>query len=295
MRKILENTSFIFGIAIIIGLIFPLFSPMTAGLIVPLLILVMTISLGHVKLSLKEMKRDMPLSIKAFLLNYGLLSGITILLSFMFIQNPDYLAGFVIMAAIPPAIAVVPFTYLLRGESRTSVGGAILCYVLALAVTPIITLTFVGFAVDVFEIMKILAVFILLPLLLSRYVQRLPGTVMNNRKIIVNVSYFIINYSIIGLNQSVIVSEVFSIIPLLIVNFLAVFVPGLIVYGISSRMHVKTERVISYTLFASLKNGGLAATIAILLLSPAASLPGAVHGAFTIAFFMLLGRLVRRR
>ena len=44
------------------------------------------------------------------LMNYGLLGGLLLGLNFALIRDDTLRAGFVIMAAVPPAVAVIPFT-----------------------------------------------------------------------------------------------------------------------------------------------------------------------------------------
>ena len=90
-------------------------------------------------------------------------------------------------------------------------------------------------------------------------------------------------------------SDPVALWPILLVNFLTVFVPGTLIYFTAEKFGASKERRMSYTLFSSIKNGGMAATLAIILLTPAASLPGALHGPFTIGFFIILEFLSRRR
>ncbi len=291
---ILENTSVFFIAAIIIGLVYPNFSGFTGQYIILFFIVAATLSLTHLNLTRKDTRENASASLKAVLLSYGLLTGVTILAAYMLVPDPEHFAGFIVMAAAPPAVAVIPFTYLLKGNTKIALGGELLNYLLALALAPLITIIFLGSAVDVFEIMKALSLIIILPLIISRGLINHPHSLDSLQKITVNFCFGFINYSVIGLNHASIFTDAMAIWPILIVHFLTVFGAGTLVYVAGRRMRVKKETCIPYTLFGAFKNGGMSATLAILLISPAASLPAALHGAFTISFFVLLGYLVRR-
>lgn len=292
--RLLENTAVFFTVPILIGLIYPDLSSTTGTYIIPFFIVAATLSLTHLKIHRKDIKRNAPVSLKAVLLTYGLLSSATIIFAYLLLPNTDYFTGFVILAAAPPAVAIIPFTYLLKGDSKASLGGELLSYLLALGFAPMITLLFLGQSVNIFEIVKTLSLIIILPLLLSRLLIRHPHSTDRYQKIIVNFCFGFITYSIIGINQHLILAEPLSLIPIFFVHTLAIFIPGTGIYLLGRKMGVEKERCISYTLFSSIKNGGMTATLALLIFTPAASIPGALHGPFTIAFFLFFEQLLRR-
>ncbi len=292
--KVLENTPMFFIVAIILGLVYPNFADALSGYIILFFIIAATLSLTHLKITKKDVNENASSSIKTVLLSYGLLSGLTLLTAYLLVPNPDHLAGFIIMAAAPPAVAIIPFTYLLRGNSKIALGGELLNYILALALAPLITLFFLGSSVDIFEILKTLILIIILPLMLSRILINHPHSLDSLQKIIVNFCFAFINYIVIGLNQAVIFSDPAALWPVLFVHLLTVFGAGTLVYLAGRRLNVSKDRCIPYTLFGAIKNGGMSATIAIIIISPAASLPAALHGIFTISFFIMFEYLVRR-
>lgn len=52
--------------------------------------------------------------------------------------------GFVLLVAVPPAIAVIPFTDFLRGNTTFSLLATVACYLWALIITSLIALAFLG-------------------------------------------------------------------------------------------------------------------------------------------------------
>jgi len=290
----LERNELVFFPAIILGLLLPQLSQLLSVYIIPLLVLAMSFSLIQMKFSRDDIASSLPSSIKSFALNYAFLSVFLIAAAYLLIQEPDYFAGFVVLAAVPPAVAVIPFTYLLRGDAKTSLGGEVLCYFLSLIAAPLITLAFLGFMVDIFEIIRILALVILLPLAISIVLRMVPEGILSVRKSVVNLSLGIIIYAIIGLNQAAIFTDTAALIPVFSLLFIKTFVLGVLVFYLFKRFGVSLERNISYTLFSIYKNGGMASAITIVLISAAASLPAALQSIFTFSFLPFFGFLIRR-
>ena len=284
----LENTTLVFLLAIVLGLLYPQLSAGLEGYIILLLVVAMSLSLVSVTFSRNDMQSGAGASLRSFLLNYGFLSASILLLAYLLVPNPEYFAGFVIMAAVPPAVAVVPFTYLLRGDSKASLGGEVLCYLLSLVAAPIITLSILGFMVDAVEMLKTLLLVIVVPLVLSRILLRLPKRHLSFKTSVINVCFAAITYCVIGLNQPMIVGNAFSLAPLVFILLLTSFGTGSFIYVVSKRFGTGKERAVSYALFGSLKNGGMTAVFAMTLVSAAASLPAALHSFFTVFFFMFL-------
>lgn len=285
MRRYLENTSLLFSIAVILGLVFPGLAGPFSPAITPLLMIVMCLSMRQMAFSRRDLRSNYKPSLIAFMLNYVLLTGLVILLAYWLIPDPDYFAGFVFCAAVPPAVAALAYTYLLGGHMKTSLGAEVLGYLLALILTPLITIAFLGSSVNVYVILQMLVVLIIFPLIVSRILIRIPDSYFSGSRSIINVCLFVVNYILIGLNQAALVNEFMMLLPLFFIVIVRTFGTGLSVYFISKRLGVEKARAISYSLFSSYKNSGIAAAFALVLFSTAATLPAAIGsmiGVFSI-------------
>jgi BASS family bile acid:Na+ symporter len=73
------------------------------------------------------------------------------------------------MAAIPSAVAVLPFTYLLKGEMMVSLIGSASLYLLALIVVPLISFQFLEVGrIEPLKLISVLVQMILIPFIVSR-------------------------------------------------------------------------------------------------------------------------------
>jgi len=108
-------------------------------------------------------------SLGGIAMNYVLLAGFILGLNFLLIRDEALRSGFIILAAVPPAVAVIPFTGFLNGNSTFSLIGSIGCYVGALIIMPLIALGFLGSSfVEPLKLLIIMVELIIMPLILSR-------------------------------------------------------------------------------------------------------------------------------
>ncbi len=138
---------------------------------IAMLSLIVMMSLSLTALRIRGLKlRDHALPIRnAFILSFVLSTGTTIALSYLF--QGDVRTGWIIMAAVPSAVSIVPFTYLLGGDLDSTLVSSASLYIFALAATPLVTLVFLGTAVDVTTLLSYVAYLILLPMIASRLLE----------------------------------------------------------------------------------------------------------------------------
>ncbi len=280
-----KNTALILVLAVALGFFVPGPAEKLEFLVIPALFLMMAFSMAGIDLRLPPIRG----AAAGFLLNYLFLSGLILLLAPMVLEEEALRLGFVVMAAVPPAVAVVPLTKLLEGDVRLALYSEALSYLASLVLTPLIIFLFAGEAgVEVAETAKIVFLLILLPILASRYVGRLKIDPVHP----INAGLFIVTYIVVGLNSNAISTEATGV---LLIAFARTFLSGAIVYAGAVFAGVDRPQRIAYTLFSSFKNLGLAATLALLLFGPRAGIPAAVCILTETSFYILLSALAGRR
>src|SRR3989442_5345939 len=99
------------------------------------LILGMTFSLTEISISGISPREELRRFLLAFGMSYVVLSGL--ILSFAVLSpDPQIRNGWVLMAAVPPAIAVVPITSILKRDTRRALIAFALLFVLGLRLLP---------------------------------------------------------------------------------------------------------------------------------------------------------------
>lgn len=256
------------------------------------LLLAMTFSLTEVRFSGLTPRTEARAFGRAFGWNYVVLTGLILVLS-TFYSDPSIRSGWVVMAALPSAVAVIPLTAAFRGNVRSSLVSTAFLYVAALAVYPSIVLAFAGQAVDLRDLAIQILIQIALPLAISR---PLAGrdAVTKHRSILVNASFFTLVFALVGANRAVFVQDSALIATLAAGGFLRTWGIGTLVYVLSPRLGGDPAERVSDTLFASLKNLGLAALLAFSLFGATAALPAIVSLFFEISWLIPMSRLFRR-
>lgn len=176
------------------------------------------------------------------------------------------------MAAVPPAVAVVPITKILRGNVQQTIVSLSFLYLIALVITPIFLFVFISEQVPFWNIVETVIEFIVLPLLLSRVIRKLSLSSKQN-SMIVNICFFIVIFAVVGLNRTALIQETWLLLLLTGVIMVRTVGTALTVFIIAEKRDLHREVTIPLALFASFKNDGLGLLIASNILPPIASVP----------------------
>jgi BASS family bile acid:Na+ symporter len=292
MIHLLNNRNFIFLLAITFGLVLPQAAEWTKILMMPALALVMMLATINVPNNyFLNPRAIIKQSLAGIMMTYIILSGAILLLSALLIGDHNLWIGFVLIAAVPPAVAVIPFTAILEGNVSNTLSGTVASYLAALLVMPLMFWIFIGTGFDdPYKLVRIMFLLIVLPLVLSRIIlyfnwqDRLAPV----RGSLTNWGFFIVLYSIIGVNRDLIFSRPLTIIPVVGIAFAATFVLGWIIQKIGVLFNVDEENIVSLVLQGTLKNQGISGGLAIALFAKEAAVPSAVYSISMILYIMWL-------
>lgn len=265
----------------------------TQPLVLPALALVMTLSAANITsrdfTSLKAMPGQILISL---LLNYVVMGGLTLLLARWLITDHELWTGFVVVAAVPPAVAVVPFSFMLGGNTLFSLIGLAGAYLAALVLTPAAMVLLLG--IDFFDpvdLLLILGQLVLIPVVASRILlfTGLSQRISRWRGTIVNWSFFVVIFTIVGLNRQAFFGEFDVLLRITIIAIVISFGLGYVIELVTRALHISRENSISLILMGSMKNYGLASGILLTLFSERAAIPASICAVFGILRFVWLG------
>ena len=292
MFKLLNNRNFIFLLSIVLGLLLPEPAQWTKLAMMPALALVMTLATVNVPNDYFLKPRDILVpSLWGMVMTYVVLGGVILAMAALLIPDRNLWIGFVLIAAVPPAVAVIPFTAILEGNISDTLSGTVASYLAALLVMPLLFWIFIGtgFA-DPYKLVRIMLLLIVLPLILSRVILYLKWheRIAPVRGLITDWGFFIVLYSMIGVNRDLIFSKPLAILPLAAVVLVATFVLGFVIEKTGALLKKEKKDMVSFVLLGTLKNQGIAGGLAIALFEKEAALPSAVYSIFMILYFMWL-------
>lgn len=263
----------------------------------PALALVMTLATINVQNDyfLKPRTILIP-SLFGILMTYVILGGVILTASALLISDHNMWIGFVLIAAVPPAVAVIPFSAILEGNVSYALSGTVASYLAALLIMPLMFWIFIGTSFpDPFKLIRIMLLLIVLPLILSRMILyfNLQDRIAPVRGLLTDWGFFIVLYSMIGVNRDLIFSQPLLIAPIALVVIVATFVLGFAIEKVGVLAKVDKKNILSLVLLGTLKNQGIAGGLAIALFEKEAALPSAVYSIIMIIYIMWLD--LRRR
>jgi bile acid:Na+ symporter, BASS family len=290
--RLFNNRNFIFLLAIAMGLAFPQAVPLTEPIMLWALAFVMMLATLNVPNDFFKSPRAILLpSIVGILMTYLILGGFILSLSAILINHDPFRIGFILIAAVPPAIAVIPFSGALGGNVSYALAGTVASYLAALFIMPLIFIALIGtnFA-DPVKLVRLMVILIVLPLLLSRIViyMNLRQRLASIKGLLTDWSFFIVMYTIIGMNRDLIFEKPLMIAPSVLIAFAATFLLGYLIEKIGLLFKVDRKDVISLMLLGTLKNLGISGGLALSLFTKESALPAAVYNIFMILYFIWL-------
>jgi BASS family bile acid:Na+ symporter len=283
--KLFRDRNFVFVAALVCGLAAGQGAAYTQPLVVPSLAMVMTLATLSISGQLfRQPKRLMRPAVTGMLLSYLVQGGVILLLAWWLVPEPAYWQGLVVLAAVPPAVVVMPLAVCLDGDPDYSLVAMSGAYVGGLLLIPLIFLAFFG-GEHLFrhELFVIILTLIVAPMAISRLIlwRGWEGPILRWRGGITNWGFFLVLYTIVGLNRQVFLHEPWQLLHLIFLALASTLLVGEIVLWAARRRGLEPQRAKAMMLIASMKNYGLASGLCLALFGPTAAVPTTVA---TIAF-----------
>jgi len=291
--RLLRSRNVILVLGVLAGLISGKGATWTEPATLPVLALVMTIATMGIEFNaLGSVKKVLGPACAGVVMNYLILSGTILLASRYLVTDGNLRAGFVLVAAVPPAAAVIPFSFLLQGNDAFSLLGTLGGYLGALVIMPIMAIVFLGTSfITPLKLIVIMAELILLPLILGR-VLHLAGIGARFDSLkgpVTNWSFSLITYTIVGLNREMFLHRPLVLIPTACVVVMSTFVLGWLIELVCRRIFkIPPATVTSLVLLGTLKNYGVAGGLALALFGKEVASPSTVSSVFMIVYIIWL-------
>jgi BASS family bile acid:Na+ symporter len=294
----LFRSNVIFLLALICGIILP--QELTIGniLILPALMVILTITL--LRFPRGFFRRPGPLlsaSIQGNVMNYLVLGNFIILSSIFLIHKQELWIGMVLIAAMPPSVAIIPLGNLLRTEKTSIFTGLAGTYLGALLIIPLIGLGFFKYILpNYWNIILIVLGLILLPLVLSRLaIEKTWDKIIEPyEETIIDYCSFIVFYTITASSRNLLMnwsSDLFIIASIAIVS---TFFFAFAIRKIGFYFHSEENKITSFLLMGTMKDCGLAGGIALILFNQEVALPSLIFAIFTLIHINWLKYKIKR-
>ncbi len=292
MFRFWRNFPFMVGAGLVVGFATGGFPGTLSGTVQQVtLVIAMAFSLTEISfrgISPSQELRGLALSSA---MSYGILGALVISFG-LASADPSIRSGWVLMGAVPPAIAVVPITSLLRGNVRRALISDAILYFAGLVAVPGLSLLFLGEAVPVQTLALQTLLLIGVPTVLSRPLRLWKG-VDDARPLAVCVAFFFLVVAIAGSTRAILLEDADLAAGLSILAFARTAGLGLAILAVARLLKARRETQVAAVTFAGFKNLGLTVVLAFTVVGPLASLPAITALIFEAAWMSLLPLLFR--
>jgi len=291
ISKIVLNRNFILVLAMVLGLTIGKYSIYFKDYMVYILAFIMIFSTTGIAFrEITDVKYLTKTTLLSILLNYIIFGAVMLLLAYFLFDDKDIFNGFVVIIATPPGVAILPFTFILKGDSRFSLIGILGTYVLAIFITPLILMLLTDSAsIKVMGIIIFTGKVVVLPLILSRFllIKPLKKHVEKYRGQVVNWGFALIIFTAIGLNRNVLFSDISILVKSSIIMILVTFGIGSLLKLILKNK-VNSKLIISTQLMLTIKSSGFAIATSLAIFGERAAIPSAFLSIYVLIYLLFL-------
>lgn len=293
LLRLFLNRNVILVFAFILGFLVPDFSVYLKSGILYLLSWMTAVSLSGFNFKDETSKSTiLKYSIRGILLNYFLFGIIVILISYFLIDERIVFLGFVIIALSPPGNVIVPFVFINKGNISYATYGMIAGFLFLLVSLPLmffIVKSDGAIKINVWDLIWMLFVLIILPFFVSFLIKKSMffNAIDKQRGRIIDWSFFLIVYTIIGLNKNVIISQWQMLLIPICILVVVLFGFSALLSFILKKAGVKNENRIASILLFNVKNNGFSAAISLSFLGDKAAIPSVALSVVLLVYLIL--------
>ena len=286
----LLNRNSILVIAVIAGLLFGQWAPLFKPYTIYFLATAMVFSTTGIELkAFLPIKKTLKPMLLGAILNYFLFGTIVLVLAHFFIDEKEIFYGFVVIAAAPPGIAVIPFSYILKGDVHFAIIGTLGAFLASIPFAPFIVQAFTHSAgVSSWGLFALMIKLVAVPIIFSRVLLIKPIKPITEkvRGKVVDLSFALIIFTAVGLNRQVFLSDYGTLLQVSLVLVLSTFGLGILFERFYNMSRAPKEKQVPANLLATIKSSGFSVVTAFTLWGERAALPSAVLAVVVLSYLI---------
>jgi len=256
--------------------------------------LALTMSFSMTGISLKHLKNPVHVTKQLLLgifFNYIVFSAVLIPLAWFLMPNKNLFYGFVVIAAAPPGVAIIPFSYILKGKVEYAIIGVTGAFLASILIAPLLVNLFTdGQQVKPFEMLTMMIQLVLLPMIISRllllkpifrYIEPIRGKV-------VDWGFAIIIFVAVGMNRQVFFSNPSLLVKVSLVLVIAIFGLGIGITYLGKLLKIDSSTNLTQSMLVSIKSSGFSVFTALTLFGKEAAIPSAIMAVMVLLYLIYL-------
>ena len=292
IKSILLNRNAILILAVIAGLTMGDFAHIIKQYNIFILGITMTFSMTGLNLRLIN---SFAVASKSFimgiLLNY-LVFGIVLLpIAWLLMPTKELFYGFVVIVAAPPGVAIIPFSYILKGRVDYAIIAVTGAFIASIFIAPFLVSVFAKSQdIKSSQIFITMIQLVVIPLVIAQVLRLKPvfSLIQKVRGKVVDWGFALLIFVAVGVNRQVFFTN--PLILFLVVTTIAVATFGLgTTYSfLAKKLKVDPSIVITQNMLATIKSSGFSVFTALTLFGQEAAIPSAVLAVMVLLYLIFL-------
>ena len=290
--KFILNRNSVLVFAVILGLVAGDFAAYLQNYTFLALAITMSFSMTGIgmKALLNPQTMVKPMLVGA-LLNYIVFGLLVITLAYYTMPTPQLFYGFVVIAAAPPGVAIVPFSYILKGDVEYSIAGVLGAFLFSVVIAPLYVSIFANHeGVSSYSLFIMMVQLVIIPLVVSRFLLYKPifKYIEPIRGKIVDWGFAVLIFVAVGMNRAVFFGSPTILLLVGGVLLMVTFGLGTIYAVFATRFGVSASRVTTQKMLVTIKSSGFSVFTALTLFGKEAAIPSAILAVIVLLYLIFL-------
>ncbi len=287
-KYLVSRSNIVFLASVLCGFLLPQANVVAAALTLPALTVILTITpLKIPRGFFRRPKKLISSAIRGNVMNYLLWGNLIILTGMFFIFDEALWIGMVLIAAIPPAVAILPLSKSFRADATSTYAGFAGAYLGAILIIPLIGLGFLkNIPFNFWGIILLIVELIILPLALSRLIveKEWDKIIEPYENIITDCCLFIVFYSLTANGRDILLNWPDDLSSIVFIAVIGIFLLALTIEKTGKLFQIAEKKITSSLLLGTMKNYELSGGIALIIFSKEAALPSLIFAIVTFFY-----------
>jgi bile acid:Na+ symporter, BASS family len=292
IKSIILNRNSILVFAVLSGLIFGNYASLIKDYNIYILGVTMIFSMTGLNLSIiKSFNQVAKPFLMGIILNYLVFGLVLLPLAWFLMPTKELFYGFVVIVAAPPGVAIIPFSYILRGRIEYAIIAVTGAFVASIFVAPFLVNTFAkSEGIKPYDLFITMVQLVVIPLIVAQFlrIKRISPAVQLIRGKVVDWGFALLIFVAVGVNRQVFFSN--PSILFLVATTIAVstFGLGTLFNMVAKKFKVPSDLIISQNMLTTIKSSGFSVFTALTLFGQEAAIPSAVLAVMVLLYLIYL-------
>ena len=298
IRSIILNRNFILVLAVVGGLVFGDYANHLKEFNVIILAVTMTFSMtGLDILLLNSFRKVVGPMIAGIFFNYFIFGTVILTLAWLLMPTDELFYGFVVIVAAPPGVAIIPFSYMLKGKVDYAIIAVTGGFLASVFLAPIIVEVFAkSKGIQPFYLFVTMLQLVVVPLLVAQLLRlkRIFPFIQTIRGKVVDWGFALLIFVAVGVNRQVFFTNPKILLLVSLTIFLSIFGLSAIHEFVARRIGVERSVRVTQSMLIAIKSSGFSVFTALALFGQEAAIPSALLAVIVLFYLIYLSLRANR-